>query len=677
MSGEQTKSKERAASRWTRVRMFVFALLVTGLMGLVLNRGHHLHTVRGPKLAAMAERQHNSKILIPAKRGAIVDRHGTPLAVSVLVPSVVADPLLVGGRAAAVKAADSIAPLLQLDRRELAAQLASKRRFVWLKRRVNPTLARRVMALKLPGVRLEHEPKRFYPNNGLGGVVVGFAGSDGQGLEGIELSMDRYLRGKPVELLAHRDARRRAILHEGPEPDGSLGNTVELALDRYIQHEAEQAIAAAAKNVRPSTGWVGVVVLDPATGDVLAMANAPSYNPNRYAKFPEESWRNRTVTDTFEPGSTMKVFSVGAALRAGAIRPRDTFHCENGAWRVGRHTLHDSHGYGVLNISGIIKKSSNIGSAKIAYRLGKERLIEGLKRFGFAQRTGVGISGERAGVLRSAKRLSKIGVATTAFGQGMTSTIMQLAQGLTAMANDGMMMTPRLVRRIKDSRGKTVKQFLTEGRRVLTPDMALELRKMMASVTEEGGTGTNAALDRYTVAGKTGTAQKVDPVLRAYSPELWVSSFIGMVPAIQPRLIIAVVVNEPAGKKYYGGDVAAPVFRRIAERSLGYLGVTPDKAAAPSRKKGKKKAGEAAARAAARPSKPLPPPLPGRTSPVEIGAIRVPDFKGMSIAEVLAKARELGLKVEATGSGSAVSQTPPAGPAGPRAVVRVRFSPPS
>ena len=218
MSGEQTGSDARSspAARWARVRMFVFALIVTGLMGLVLNRGHYLHTVRGPRLAAMAERQHKSKVLIPAKRGTIVDRHGTPLAVSVLVPSVVADPLLVGGRTAAVKAADSIAPLLQLNRRKLAAKLASKRRFVWLKRRVNPVLARRVMALKLPGIRLEQEPKRSYPNNGLGGVVAGFSGTDGQGLEGLELRMDRYLRGKPRELRAQGDARRRHIRTQGP-----------------------------------------------------------------------------------------------------------------------------------------------------------------------------------------------------------------------------------------------------------------------------------------------------------------------------------------------------------------------------------------------------------------------------------------------------------------------------
>ena len=658
--------------------MMLFALLVTGLMGVVLHRGYNLHTVKGPKLAAMAQRQHKSKIRIRAKRGNIVDRHGTPLAVSVLVPSVAADPLLVGGRANAVKAASKIAPVLGLDVKVLARKLASSRRFVWIKRRVNPVLARRIMDFKLPGIRLENEPKRFYPNNGMGGMVVGFAGSDGQGLEGVELSMDRWLKGKQVELPGYRDARRRAILHEGPELSKSMGHTVELALDRYIQHEVEQAIAETVKSVRPRTGWVGVVVLDPATGDVLAMANAPSYNPNRYSSFPKETWRNRTVTDTFEPGSTMKVFSVGAALSAGAIHPKQVFHCENGAWRVGRHTLHDSHGYGALNVGEIIKKSSNIGSAKIAYRLGKKGLIDGLKRFGFGQRTGVGISGERAGVLRSAKRLSKIGVATTAFGQGMTATIMQLAQGLTAVANDGMMMTPRLVRRIKDSQGASVKEFLTEGRRVMDPGLAQELRRMMATVTEEGGTGTNAALDRYTVAGKTGTAQKVDPVLRAYSPELWVSSFIGMVPAIQPRLIIAVVVNEPAGKQYYGGDVGAPVFRRIAERSLGYLGVSPDKAAAPKKKRGRK--GAVATRAETRPPRPTAPPLPvARSSAraVPSTATMVPDFKGMSIVEVLAKARELGLKVEATGSGVAKAQSPKPGPTGPRTVLRVKFSPPS
>lgn len=667
-------------TRWTRVRMLVFALLVTALMALVLNQGYHLHTVRGPKLAAMAQRQHQSKILIPAKRGTIVDRHGTPLAVSVLVPSIAADPLLVGGRAAAVEAARKIAPMLDLEVGVMARKLASTRRFVWIKRRVNPVLARRIMAHKLPGIRLEHEPKRFYPNNGLGGMVVGFAGSDGQGLEGIELSMDRWLQGVPVELPGYRDARRRAILNEGPKPSQAVGNTVELSLDRYIQHEAEQAIAEAAKSVRPRTGWVGVVVLDPATGDVLAMANAPSYNPNRYSQFSKESWRNRTVTDTFEPGSTMKVFSVGAALRAGAVHPRQVFHCENGAWRVGRHTLHDSHGYGALDVGHIIKKSSNIGSAKIAYRLGKQGLIDGLKRFGFGQRTGVGISGERAGVLRNAKRLSKIGVATTAFGQGMTATIMQLAQGLTALANDGMMMTPRLVRRIKDSQGATVKQFLAEGRRVLTPELALELRRMMAMVTEEGGTGTNAAMERFTVAGKTGTAQKVDPVLRAYSPELWVSSFIGMVPAIQPRLIIAVVVNEPAGKKYYGGDVAAPVFRRIAERSLGYLGVTPDKAGGPAEKMAGAAGDKKRAQAKSGPPRPKAPPLPvasGKSSrPMASTALLVPDFKGMSIAEVLTRARKLGLKVEATGSGVAAQQSPRPGPATGKVVLRVKFTPP-
>ncbi len=675
MSG---KEKKRAIySRWARIRMLMFGVVAMALMGCVLKRGHYLHTVKGPRLREMAQRQHKGKIFLTPKRGNIVDRHGTPLAVSVDVPSIAADPLLVGKHAAA--AARRLAPLLGKDPRKLARKLSSKRRFIWLKRRIHPQLARRIMALKLPGIRLEMEPRRFYPNNGLGATVVGFSGTGGKGLEGIELSMEKYLKGKPVELTGYRDARRRAILTEGPRPNTTQGNTVVLSLDPYIQHEAEQAIAEAAKTVRPKTGWVGAVVLDPATGDVLAMANAPSYNPNRYAKYPIKRWRNRTVTDTFEPGSTAKPFSVGAALQAGKVKATESIHCENGAWRVGRHTIHDSHGYGLLDVTGIIKKSSNIGTAKIAFRLGKVGLHQGLRRFGFGRRTGVGVRGERAGVLRSPKRWSKVGLANIAFGQGMTATIIQLAQALTAVANDGMLMTPRLTLEVRNPKGETVKEFPSEGRRVLSPEVARTMRRMMATVTEKGGTGTNAAMDRHTVAGKTGTAQKVDPILRAYSSELWVSSFIGFVPAIQPRLIIAVVVNEPGGKKHYGGEVAAPVFKRIAERALGYLSVTPDKAASKKKKKMAKK--ETAAEKAKRKKiaanvRPPAPPLPGKARARTFRSVEVPDFTGMSIVEVLETARKLGLRVEPNGSGTAVAQSPGPGPAAQPTLLRVSFRPP-
>ncbi len=676
MSDEEKKQRE-TYTRWARIRMLLFGLVALALMGCVLHRGHQLHTVKGPELRERARRQHKGKIFLPARRGNIVDRHGTPLAVSVDVPSIAADPALVGDNAG--EAALKLAPLLGQDARKLARKLSSKRRFVWLKRRVNPKEARRVMKLKIPGLRLEMEPRRFYPNDGLGGMVVGFAGIEGKGLEGIELSMETYLRGKPVELTGFRDARRRAILEEGPQQTASQGNSVVLALDRYIQHETEQAIAEAARTVRPKSGWVGAVVLDPKTGDVLAMANAPSYNPNRYADFPKKSWRNRTVTDLFEPGSTAKSFSIAWALQTGKVRANEALHCENGAWRVGRHTLHDSHGYGMLDVGGIIKKSSNIGTAKIAFRLGKEGLYEGLKRFGFGNRSKVGVRGERRGVLRSPKRMSRIGLANIAFGQGMTVTIIQLAQALTAIANDGLMMKPRLAMEVRSPLGETVKAFPTEGRRVLSAEVARTVRRMMATVTEEGGTGTNAALERYTVAGKTGTAQKVDPVLRAYSPELWVSSFIGMVPAIQPRLIIAVIVNEPGGKKYYGGEVAAPVFKRIAERSLGYLGITPDKA--PSKKKKalarkKKSGGQKSAVTRAFGGRPPAPPLPGKARKVEPGSVEVPDFTGMSIVEVLEAARKLGFRVEPNGSGTAVAQSPGPGPARPRTLLRVSFRPP-
>lgn len=664
-------------TRWTRVRIGLCGLVILALMALVVRRGYTLQAVEGQRLKEMAEQQYLKQIELPAQRGTILDRHGTPLAVSVDVDSIHANPRVVGRQAAAV--ARQLSPILGLPPSLLQRRLTSRRFFAWIKRRVSPREAKQVAALKIPGIYLAKEPRRYYPNQELGSTVVGFSGMEGRGLEGIELSQDHWLKGSPIRVSGLRDALGHSVYSEGVVKDPSRGHTVELTLDKFVQYEVEQALAEAVKGVKPREGWVGAMVLDPSTGDILAMANAPAFNPNRYDKVKPERWRNRLITDAFEPGSTMKIFSIGAALEAGVVRPEEVFDCEDGRWRVGHYTIHDSHPYSKLDVWGILQKSSNICSAKIAFRLGKKGLHEYLLRFGFGRATGLPLRGERHGVLRSPGRWSDVGLANIAFGQGMTVTVIQLVRALTAVANDGFMVEPRMVLRIRDPHGAVTLEPPTLGRRVLRPDVARLVRRMLVKVTEEGGTATRAALDRYTVAGKTGTAQKVDPVTRTYSKDRWVSSFVGMAPASKPRLIIAVLINEPDGEKHYGGEVAAPVFQRIADRVLPYLGVTPDKTPSP------KPVGQAVTAAVESEAsegyidqdEDPAPPLPGEGhEPVGADAILLPDFTGQSMVEVLAEAKKLGLTVQLEGSGRAVAQSPGPGPAHPRVICQVSFRPP-
>lgn len=660
---------EGRPSRWVRWRLLLVSLLLGGVFVLIAHRAYRLQTVEGPRLREMAEQQYLKHVELPPRRGTITDRHGSPLAVSVDVDSVYANPRQVGPRAAEV--ARRLAAVLDLEAWVLQRQLSTRRYFVWVKRRISPAQARQVRALAIRGVGLTKESQRFYPNHGLGSSVVGFAGLDARGLEGIERSFDGWLRGSSRRIAGLRDALGRAVLSEGAQPIDTATHDVQLALDKFIQLETERAVDEAHKSVRPETGWVAAVVLDPHTGDLLAMASSPSYDPNRYQEARPSHWRNRAVADAFEPGSTMKVFSIGAALELGVVQPGDLFDCERGRWRVGHYTIHDSHAHQQLTVAGILKKSSNIGAAKIAALLGKQRLYQYYQRFGFGQRTGSELPGERAGVLREPSRWSDVGLANIAFGQGLTVTVLQLAQGFAALANGGVMMRPRPVLSIRNERGEPVKEYAADGTRVLSRGGAERLLQLMRAVVEPGGTGEDARLQRYTVAGKTGTAQKVDPVTRLYATDRWVSSFVGIVPVSRPRLVIAVVVNEPGGDKHYGGEVAGPIFRRIAEPSLAYLGVRPDRETTPP---GPSTARPAVAAAEGFVDEELAPPLPGEGGPG--GEVLVPDFTGMSMAEVLAAARHAELRVEIEGTGRAVGQSPGPGPAPRRTTCRVSFRPP-
>ncbi|MFH1130965.1 MAG: penicillin-binding protein 2 [Pseudomonadota bacterium] len=567
-------SKKTEISRWIKIRIiFVTLLILSGFVAVGV-RAYQLQIKEGARLREMAEQQYLKEIELPSRRGMIYDRNVAPLAVSVDVDSVYVNPRMIGKQAKVV--AKKLSPVLNMNTKQLVEKFQSKLYFRWVKRRINPKIAKAVSELKIKGVFLTKESRRFYPNRELAGTVLGFAGADGKGLEGLELKYDGWLRGSRVRFPGLQDALGRQVLSKGFDAAHTVGHDLLLSLDKFIQYETEQAIATA--TVRPNTGWVAAVVMDPHKGDILAIANTPSFDPNLFHEAKPIQWRNRTVTDAFEPGSIMKPFSVAAALETGAIRSQDIIDCGKGQWKVGKHTIHDTHDNGKLSVKGVLQKSSNIGVSKIAFSLGKERLYKMLRRFGFGRATGVGLSGERAGVLRRPNQWSTIGLANISFGQGMTATVMQFARALAVMANGGILIEPRLVLEVRKPNGDAVESFPPRGVRVLNEKVADEIREMLASVTEEEGTGTNAALKRFKVAGKTGTAQKVDPSTGAYSKELWVSSFIGIVPVEKPRLVIAVVVNEPSGKKHYGGEVAAPIFKQIAEKALGYLGVKPDKA---------------------------------------------------------------------------------------------------
>ena len=685
------KTPATPPTRWIKGRLLFTIAALFSLFGVVGWRAYRLQIVEGPRLREMAQQQYLKQIEIPSKRGTILDRHGAPFAISVGVDSIYANPRMIGKGAPEV--AHKLATLLDIDEARLTRRLQSRRYFTWVKRRISSALAKQVRALRIHGLFLQKESRRYYPNRGLGATVIGFSGLDSRGLEGIERSMNRWLRGPPRHVAGLRDALGRRLwspsaLEETSKKTPASGkgkktsssstakvprgsHDVVLSIDRAIQHETEAALEEIYAQHKPK--WAAAVVLDPATGDVLAMASVPAFDPNRYADAPPRTWRNRAITDTFEPGSTMKIFSVATALATGRTTDTEVIDAERGRLRIGRHWIHDSKPHDELSLRDVLKKSSNVCVSKLALRVGPTLLYRYLHAFGFGRRTGIPLSGERRGTLRNPRHWSKVGLANIAFGQGMTSTVLQLARGLTAIANDGILMEPRLILRVRDANSGTTRAFPPKGHRVISASLAKRMRYLLGGVTEHGGTAEEARLDRYTVAGKTGTAQKVDRLTGTYSKEKWLSSFIGITPATHPALAIAVVVNEPSGDEHYGGKVAAPAFRRIAQKTLRYLGVRPDKAAQAGDLR-KRVAGTGGDHRASvkKDGDTLAPPLPGAGPR---GSVLIPDFTGMSMGEALSAARKAGLRLKLLGSGQATAQSPGPGPSSGSAC-RVFFRPP-
>ena len=668
-------------ARWMKVRIVMLALLLLAGAGAVVHRAWQLQIVEGASLREMAEDQYLRDIRLSPKRGTIFDRHGAELAVSVDVDSVWANPreLRRAGHDPTVVAAQ-LAALVGADADSLGRRLASDRYFVWVQRRVTPQQSGAVRRLGLPGVGVQREARRFYPNRELAAHILGFANVDGLGVEGIERAYEERLRGAVAAVPAIRDRRGAVVFSEQLLDDrASQGDDVVLTIDKTIQSVAERELAMAVRTYEARAG--SVVVMDPRSGEILAIANYPTFNPNDPGNYDPASRRDRAVTDRFEPGSTIKVFTIAAALAAGAIGAEQPIDCEGGALRVAQYTIHDSHPWDALTPAQILAHSSNIGTAKIGAALGRPGLYRALRRFGFGERTGVPLPGETAGILRHYRRWYDMDAATISFGQGMSTTSLQLAMAMGAVANGGRLMEPILVRRVLDGRGDVVEEALPRVRRQVIPDGTARLvADMLTAVTGPGGTGPFAAIDGYLVAGKTGTAQKADYVAGGYSTDRWTASFVGFVPADRPRLVISVVIDEPI-IAHYGGEVAGPVFRRIGEAALRHLGVPAQRGGdALARIARQQRERVRAEQLAARPVDGTEPEQPASImteTAVAEGETRVPPLAGLGARAALLALRAASLTAEVEGSGVVVAQDPVPGAVSARgSAVRVVLAAP-
>ncbi len=563
MSRRRVTRKMRNVAIQRRRLVILAGLGVLGYAGLGV-RAVQLQALDAEWLAARAQAQHRSTVRLDPLRGEIHDRHGTLLAGSAEVESVAASPRRISD---ARPAAAALARALDLSQKQLRKRLSSGRSFVWIKRWVTPEEADRVRDLGLAGVSLHAERKRFYPS-GLAAAYLGFAGRDGEGLSGLELAFDGALRGSSASLPMLRNAHGQRLIRWKGDANARAGARVVVTLDARLQHYAENLLELALRRTRARHATL--VALDPWTGDLLAVAERPTFDPNRFWLEKPSAFRARAFVDVFEPGSTLKPFGVAMAMDAGVVRASDRFDCEQGAWRVGDHVIHDFKPHGALSVHDIITLSSNIGAAKVAEQLGATRLVEGLRAFGFGQSTGSGFPGEAPGILRPLRESQRVERANLAFGQGIAVTALQLAAAGGTLANGGQRVSPRLVLRVEGP-GGTVEWPSGLGERVLSEATARRMRNMLQDAVARG-TGKAAALPQHAVAGKTGTAQKV--VNGSYSKDRFVASFMGLVPAQNPRLVVVVVIDEPQGA-HTGGGVAAPVFRELVSFALEQLPLRP------------------------------------------------------------------------------------------------------
>jgi len=552
-----------------KLRVIIIGAIFTFFFIIIGVKAMYLQVFRCSWLSQKAADQYEVSFKSSGKRGTIFDRSLREMAVSIDVTSIAAHPAQIENPKGAAKL---LSKALKIDSKMLAKKLKSKKKFVWIKRKVTPKEAEAVKKLNMDGLDFIPEHKRFYPNKTLAAQLIGFTDIDDHGLEGIEFNYDDDLSGEVFQYTVLRDAYGRGFEAENMNGISSAGKNIVLTIDSTIQYIAEKVLAETVENFSAESGMA--VVMVPKTGAILALAQVPLFNPNALERFNRKFWRNRIITDPFEPGSTMKIFSAAAAIESGSSSPNSIFFCENGAYKMGRHIIHDTHEHGWLSLQQIIKYSSNIGTIKFSEITGPENLSRTLQNFGFGSKTGIDCPGETAGSLPPFRRWTKVDTGTISFGQGVSVSALQLIAATSAVANKGILMKPYVVQAITDHNGRLIKRFgPSKIRKVISEKTAETLSRIMQTVITEGGTGVNAALEGYSVCGKTGTAQKIDEN-GGYSYEKYVASFVGFAPVENPKIAVLVIVDEPQ-KQHYGSIVAAPAFKAIAQKTLDYMHIAP------------------------------------------------------------------------------------------------------
>jgi cell division protein FtsI (penicillin-binding protein 3) len=671
------RSADANSDRKTLSRLLIVACVALLWMGAVFGRLGYLQLFLHSEYMARAQRQQQRVIEITPQRGAIFDRNMHPLAMSIPVDSAFAVPSELGDQQLAARLLSGV---LGIPRELLEARLQSSRSFVWIARKLPPDKKDAVEALNLKGVYFQKENQRIYPKRDLASHVLGFVDLDEKGLGGIEYELDGQIRGKSEKIIVMADARQRWF--DGGEAQRERGANVVLTLDEKIQYIAERELAAAIAKTHALAGTV--MVMNPNTGEILALANWPKFNPNAANEAPAEARMNRAVAALYEPGSTFKLITLAAAFDQGITRPSEVFDCENGAVYVAGHRIRDHKPFGMLNVADILAQSSDVGAIKIALRLGAPKFYDYIRAFGFGQPTGVDLPGESKGLLRRLENWSAVSIGSISMGQEVGVTPIQLISAVSAIANGGMLYKPHVIVELR--RGDQLMPAEgplapSEPKRVIRPETAATLRRLMEGVVLNG-TGKLAHLDGWTAAGKTGSAQKIDPATGRYSPTHFIASFTGFAPISNPAVSILVSLDSPVGL-HEGGMVAAPVFKRIAEQVLPHLDVPRDVPVGPrlvqAAYKNREVSDSAAledftptdfseqpdqppAKSAATNSREGNSPAPAVTVAVDEGGdIQVPNLSGKTMREVTTICLRLGLEPVLVGSSLATNQTPAAG----------------
>jgi cell division protein FtsI (penicillin-binding protein 3) len=633
--------------RRVTVTASLLALWVVGIEARLV----YLQVIDRADLVKRAERQQMQTIPLAAKRGDIVDRRGRVLATSVDADSIYAVPSAIDDEASVVaKLCDAFADCTKTERQDLVDRLKRQRNFAFIRRQVSPEEAQRVKELDLSGIKSQKEGHRYYPNKELAAHLLGFVGIDGKGLGGIESAYDSQIRGKEGKILVQIDSRRRAFSRIERPP--TTGSTIELTIDEYLQHIAERELHAGVLENRAESGTA--IIMDPHTGEILAMANEPTFNPNEYRDFAENDRRNRAVQDLYEPGSTFKVVTASAAIEERVLPIDALIDTNPGTIKIGSRVVTEAshHNYQVLSFADVIVKSSNVGAIKIGFKVGTDRLSDYVQRFGFGRPVSPDFPGENAGIVYERTKWTDSALASVSMGYQVGVTPLQMAAAVSSVANGGQYVEPRVVRAAyRDNRRYEVKPKVL--RRTISPDTAASLTGIMEQVVERGTAKGFAEIPGYTVAGKTGTANTL--VNKHYSNSTY-ASFVGFVPSRDPKVTILVMLDSPKGPAgHFGGPVSGPIFRRIAESTLRYLGVAPTIDPAPPVLVARHDDQEVVESEG-----------PAQESPVvnvlvEAAAGTVPDVRGLSARDAMRKLAKAGLSAQMTGDGFVVSQDPAPG----------------